>query len=173
MLLFFTAAFMILLMILPVCVKFSLASEENGLDLHIGIKLPLLKTFTVYKTRITAASVKKSLTKKRKVRWRIVPLLKRLRGHVRHLSVVLRFGTGNAASTACLAGQLYGIFAPLTAGKPERNVLIQPVFEEKTFFAQGKCMIRTSAVHAIISMIASAKIQKSVKNQTRFSRRKT
>lgn len=161
MLLLFAAVLLLLFlpMYLTVCLRF----RDNALLLRVELKLPLLKAFRLKQMRVTAASFPKRRKKKRKIRWKIVPLLKRLRGHVRELSVFLRFGTGDAASTACLAGQLYGFFALFTAGKPERKAVIEPVFQEKTFFAQGKCMIRTSLIHAIISVILSAKIQKSAK----------
>lgn len=148
---------LILLVLIPIYFRLSAYTEGGLLMLRAELELPFKISVKLYSAQINAKSaVKALLSRKRKkgVKAQIFPYaLKSM--HITRLSIKALIGTGDAFSTALVAGEIAGIISPIAAGVSGENCLvdIKPAFNEQVLEADITCLLYVNGINAFKALM--------------------
>lgn len=146
--------FLLFLVILLMPFSFRIRAKTETDRVIIKVDFMLLDKFgiKIFKTEVTAKKVMQGLfsgKKKRKIP------VKTVFDHIslESLEITSSLGTGSAASTAIVCGQIFAFIAPLTAGKENCRISVTPVFDKKQFVFFGECIFSVNLANAIIAFV--------------------
>lgn len=141
-------------LIVPFSFKVSAKTETDRIILTADFMLFDRLGIKIAKTAITAKKVMSSLfSGKRKNGGLIKTALRYIR--IESINITSSLGTGSAASTAILCGQIFAFAAPLAAGKENCSVSLTPVFDKKQFVFSGECIFSFNLANAITAAICA------------------
>ncbi len=147
--LIFIAVFLI-----PFKIRFWADTETDAIIIQAEIMLPFNSGIKFLKRSITAKSVITSLFSRKNPKKHKAPIFNIVKRHakIKKLDVLLKIGTGDASTTALLAGQALGLITPyaLNLSKGRSNVEVVPDFEKSTFYLRGECIFSLTLIKIII-----------------------
>lgn len=142
---------------IPIKFRIYAYTKKDALNVQTEIVLIKQASLIINKSRLTVKKVIASLIsgKKSKVsKMQIFRyLLKKIK--VKKLEITAQIGCDDAAQTAVVSGQAFGILAPIAASlakKGSYNIDISPNFDKKCFTFAGECIFKVNVVHTLITI---------------------
>ncbi len=144
----------ILVFLIPVKIRFWADTENEAISIQAEIMLPFNSGIKFLKRSITAKSVIESLFSRKNPKKHKAPIFNIVKRHakIKKLTVFLELGTGDAASTALISGQILGLVSPyvLSLSKGKSNIEINPIFEKSAFYLRGECIFSLNLLRIIV-----------------------
>ncbi len=149
--------FLLILVVLLVPFSFRIKAYTENNALIIQAEFTRLFKIKILNKRITVKKIIASLFSKKKSKRNNSRTFNSIKQHVsvEKLNVYSVIGMGDAASTAIVSGQAFGLIAPFAASAAKGknyNVNILPDYNEKNFIFDGECIISTNLANTIIAL---------------------
>ena len=158
----------IVVLLLPLTFRIAANTKNDAVNLQADFMLLGVVPIKILEKSITVKNVIASLFSGKKSKYSKAQIFRTFRKHVVIKKLILssHLGTGDAASTAIISGQVFGILAPAVANlskNQEYKLDINPVFDKKEFDFLGECILRTNAVHTVIAIFEILRSKKNGK----------
>lgn len=155
-------------LLLPLTFRVAANTKNDAVNLQAEFMLLGMWPIRLYQTSITVKKVIASFFSGKKSKYSKARIFRTFRRHVKIKKLVLtsHIGTGDAASTAIVSGQVFGLLAPAVANLAKRDTYkldINPVFDKKEFDFLGECILRTNVVHTVIAIFEILRSKKNGK----------
>lgn len=150
--------FLLFLAILLMPFSFRIRAKTETDRVIFGVDFMLFEKFgiRIFRTGITAKKVMQGLFsgKRKKGSGKIIKNALRFIS-LENIKITSSLGTGSAASTAIICGQIFAFAAPLAAGKENCRISLTPVYDKKQFVFFGECIISLNLANAISAAVSS------------------
>lgn len=158
----------VVVLLLPLTFRIAANTKNDAVNLQADFMLLGVVPIKILEKSITVKNVIASLFSGKKSKYSKAQIFRTFRKHVVIKKLILssHIGTGDAASTAIISGQFFGILAPAVANlskNQEYKLDINPVFDKKEFDFLGECILRTNAVHTVIAIFEILRSKKNGK----------
>ncbi len=158
----------VVVLLLPLTFRIAANTKNDAVNLQADFMLLGVVPIKILEKSITVKNVIASLFSGKKSKYSKAQIFRTFRKHVVIKKLILssHIGTGDAASTAIISGQVFGILAPAVANlskNQEYKLDINPVFDKKEFDFLGECILRTNAVHTVIAIFEILRSKKNGK----------
>lgn len=158
----------VVVLLLPLTFRIAANTKNDAVNLQADFMLLGVVPIKILEKSITVKNVIASLFSGKKSKYSKAQIFRTFRKHVVIKKLILssHIGAGDAASTAIISGQVFGILAPAVANlskNQEYKLDINPVFDKKEFDFLGECILRTNAVHTVIAIFEILRSKKNGK----------
>ena len=128
----------IVVLLLPLTFRIAANTKNDAVNLQADFMLLGVVPIKMLEKSITVKNVIASFFSGKKSKYSKARIFRTFRKHVTIKKLILtsHIGTGDAASTAIISGQVFGILAPAVANlskNQEYKLDINPVFDKKEF----------------------------------------
>jgi len=150
--------FLLVIFVLLLPFSFRLAAKGERDDLIIQAEFMLLNKIPIriLNKSIAVKSIVSSALSRKKSKNNRARIFNSVREHVtiETLKIDTAIGTGDAASTAIISGQAFGIAAPLVLNlaKKDYSINVNPVYDRKQFEVFAECILNTNLANTFIAL---------------------
>lgn len=158
----------IVVLLLPFTLRIAADTKNDAVNLQADFMFLGLIPIKLFQKSITVKNVIASFFSGKKSKYSKARIFRAFRKHIKIKKLILNshIGTGDAASTAIISGQVFGFLAPAVANlskNQEYKLDINPVFDKKEFDFLGECILRTNMVHTVIAIFEILRSKKNGK----------
>ena len=159
---------LIVVLLLPLTFRIAANTKNDAVNLQAEFMLLGFIPVKLFQKSITVKNVIASFFSGKKSKYSKARIFRAIRKHIQIKKLMLNshIGTGDAASTAIISGQVFGFLAPAVANiarRQEYKLDILPVFDKKEFDFCGECILNTNMVHTVIAIFEILRSKKNGK----------